>query len=63
MFKSIKKAYTSELLKSAPSFMLRGWGFRDMVRSNELRDKKKEDEEDPNEALTEEMKISLLLGI
>lgn len=63
-FKMIKKAYTSELLRSAPSFMLRGWGFKETSHVNEIKDKKKqENEDDQSEVLSDDKKISLLLGI
>ena len=63
IFRQVKKAYTSELLRSAPSFVLRGWGSNNGVRSKKVKDEQSTEMEEENEKLSDESKISLLLGI
>ena len=60
IFRQVKKAYTSELLRSAPSFVLRGWGSNNGVRSKKVKDEQSTEMEEENEKLSDESKISLL---
>ena len=65
VIKQIRRAYTTEILKFAPSYMFRGWGFKNSRRQAEKRERAKNSTESSTESdgvLTDEMKTVLLLG-
>ena len=64
VLKNVRKAYTSEILKCAPSYMLRGWKVKSIIKQIDLKEKWKKqyavDENDDD--LTNAKKEQLLLG-
>ena len=65
VLKNVRKAYTSEILKCAPSYMLRGWGVRSSSKPVDLKEnwkKQSSSVDESNEELTTARKEQLLLG-
>lgn len=62
LIKQLRRTYTTEILKSAPSFMLRGWGFSGRGNKKDKREQETEATSEPSDALTDKMKVVLLLG-
>lgn len=63
IIRQIRKAYTSEIIRSAPN-ILKGWGFKRGSSQVDLKERKKERLQNESvEEMTKEMKEALLLGI
>lgn len=65
VLKNVRKAYASEILKCAPSYMFRGWGVNDSSKLLDRKEnwKKQSDSVDEsNEELTTARKVQLILG-
>ena len=65
VIKQIRRAYTTEVLKFAPSYVFRGWGFKNSRRQAEKRERAKNSPATSTESdgvLTDDMKTVLLLG-
>ena len=65
VLKNVRKAYTSEILKCAPSYMLRGWGVKSSSKPVDLKEnwkKQSSSVDESNEELTTARKEQLLLG-
>ena len=65
VLKNVRKAYAAEILKCAPSYMLRGWGVKSSSKPLDLKEnwKKQSDAVDESsEELTTARKEQLLLG-
>lgn len=62
VIRHIRKAYTSEIIRSAPN-ILKGWGFRRSGQVDMTEKKKEKLQKENVKEMTKEMKEALLLGI